>query len=107
MYDDIKTTTGPTATKTTLLMCKTGKVITDQGKQLERWMKHYLELYATKNVVSVAALNTLPNLTVMELDDLQTEEELSKAIDCLSFGKAPGKVGIPPEVLTSGKAALL
>jgi hypothetical protein len=66
MYDGIKTVTGPPATKTAPLMSKTGEVITDQGKQLERWVEHYLELYATKNVVSVATLNALPNLTVME-----------------------------------------
>ena len=89
-------------------MSKTGEVIKNQGKQLERWVEHYLELYTTKNVVSVAALNALPSLTVMEeLDVLPTEEELSKAIDCLSCGKAPGKDGIPPEVLKSEKSALL
>jgi hypothetical protein len=69
-------------------MSKTGEVITDQGKQLESWLELYLELYTTKNVVSVATLNALPNLTVMEeLDVLSTEEELSKAIYCLSCGK--------------------
>ena len=34
-------------------------------------------------------------------------EELSKAIDRLTCGKAPGSEGIPPEVLKSGKSALL
>jgi hypothetical protein len=96
MYDGIKTATGLTATKTAPMMRKTEEVNTGQGKQLERWVEHYLELYATKNVVSVAALNVLPSLTVMEeLDVLSTEEELSNAIDCLSCGKAPGKNGIP------------
>ena len=108
MYDGIKTATGPTATKTAPLKSKTGEIITDQGKQLERWVEHYLELYATQNVVTDAALDTLPSLTVMkELDDLPTVEELSKAIDCLSCGKAPGKDGILPEVLKCGKTALL
>ena len=108
MYDGIKTATGPTATKTTLLRSKTGEVITDQGKQLERWVEHYLELYATQNVVTDAALDALASLPVMEeLDALPTGEELSKAIDCLSRRKAPGKDGIPPEVLKSGKPVLL
>ena len=30
-------------------------------------------------------------------------EELDKAVDALSNGKAPGSDGIPPEVITSGK----
>ena len=71
-------------------------------------MEHYLELYATQNMVTNAALDALPSLPVMEeLDALSTGEELSKAIDCLSRGKAPGKDGIPPEVLKSGKPVLL
>jgi hypothetical protein len=41
-------------------MSKAGEVITYQDKQLERWVELYLELYAIKNVVSVAALNALP-----------------------------------------------
>jgi len=42
-----------------------------------------------------------------ELDTTPTLEELSKAINCLACGKAPGKDGIPPEVLKHGKAAIL
>ena len=108
MYNGIKIATGPTATKTAPLKSKIGEPITDQGKQLERWVEHYLELYATQNVVTAAALEALPSLTVMEeLDIPPTEEELRKAIDGLTCGKAPGKDGIPPEVLKSGKLALL
>ncbi len=47
--------------------------ITDQRQRMERWVEHYLELYATQNVVSVMALND-------ELDAEPTEEEMSKAI---------------------------
>ena len=57
MYEGIKTATGPTATKTAPLKSKTGEVITDQSKQLERWVEHYLELYATRNVVTASALD--------------------------------------------------
>ncbi|XP_044176632.1 uncharacterized protein LOC122959374 [Acropora millepora] len=42
-----------------------------------------------------------------ELDHLPTEEELSKAIDSLACGKAPGKDGIPPELLKQAKLTLL
>ena len=81
MYDGIKTATGPTPTKTAPLKSKTGEVITDQGKQLERWVEHYLELYATQNVVTDAALDALPSLPVMEeLDTLPSAEELGKPL---------------------------
>ena len=108
MYEGIKTVTGPTCVKTALLKAKTGEVITDQSKQLQRWVEHYPELYSTQNIVTDAALGALPDLPVMEeLDEKPTLEELSKAIDCLSCGKAPGKDSIPPEVLKHGKAAVL
>ena len=44
---------------------------------------------------------------MVELDTRPTMEELSKAINRLSCGKAPGSDGIPSEVLKSGKPALL
>ena len=42
-----------------------------------------------------------------ELDTPPTLKELSKAIDYLACGKAPGKDGIPPEVLKQGKQTIL
>ncbi|XP_047502443.1 uncharacterized protein LOC125047940 [Penaeus chinensis] len=108
MYKGTKKATGPAPSKSAPLKTKTGDVITDQGKQLERWVEHYLELYATQNVVTDAALADTPDLPVMEeLDALPTKEELSKAISNLSSGKAPGIDSIPAEVLKSGKPALL
>ena len=108
MYEGIKKATGPAPRKSAPLKSKTDDVITDQGKQLERWVEHYLELYATQNVVTDVALAAIPDLPVMEeLDDLPTKEELSKAIDCLASGKAPGSDGIPAEVLKSGKPVLI
>jgi hypothetical protein len=99
MYDGIKTATGPTATKTAPLMSKAGEVITDLGKQLELWVEHYLELHASKNVVSVTALNALPNLTVMEeLNVLPTEEELAesaKPLIAYLVGRPLGKTASP------------
>jgi hypothetical protein len=108
VYDGIKKATGPTPAKTAPLKSKTGEVITDQKKQMEHWTEHYFELYATLTTVTDTALNAIPELPAMvELDAQPTMEELSKAIDRLSCGKAPGSDGIPSEVLKSGKPALL
>ncbi|GAA6072584.1 RNA-directed DNA polymerase from mobile element jockey-like [Tachysurus ichikawai] len=108
MYEGIKKATVPLTSKIVPLKSKTGEVIKDQEKQLQRWVEHYLELYATQNVVTDTALDTIPDLPVMEeLDTPPTLEELRKAIDCLACGKAPGSDGIPPEVLKIGKPAPL
>ncbi|KAK2555651.1 Craniofacial development protein 2 [Acropora cervicornis] len=97
MYEGIKAATGPTSVKTAPLKSKAGETITEQSQQLQRWVEHY-----------IVALDALPGLPVMEeLDHLPTEEELSKAIDSLACGKAPGKDGIPPELLKQGKLTLL
>ncbi|XP_047495828.1 craniofacial development protein 2-like [Penaeus chinensis] len=66
MYEGIKKATGPAPSKSAPLKTKTGDVITNQGKQLERCVEHYLELYATQNVVTDAALADTPDLPVTE-----------------------------------------
>ena len=96
---------GPTSTKTAPLKTNSGEVITGQSKQLQRCVEHYLELYANQNVVTNADLNVLPSRPVMEeLGNLPTMKE---TIDHLTCRKAPEKDGIPPDVLKSGKPALL
>jgi hypothetical protein len=52
-----------------------------------------------------ATFNQLPVLD--ELDEEPTKEELSRAIDCLAIGKAPGEDGIPLEVIKTGKEELI
>ena len=80
LYEGIRKATGPTSSKTAPLKSKSGEIITDQAKQLERWVEHYLELYATQNIVTDTALEAIPNLSVMEeLDTPPTLGELSKS----------------------------
>ena len=66
MYEGIKKATGPAPSKSAPLKSKTGEMITGQAKQLERWVEHYLEVYATQNVITDAALAAIPDLPVME-----------------------------------------
>ena len=108
MYENIKRATGPLTSKVAPLKSKSGEIIQDQAGQLKRWVEHYLELYSTVTTVSSTALDDIPDMPLMEeLDVMPTQEELSKAIDSLACGKAPGNDGIPPEALKSGKTALL
>ena len=108
MYDGIKTALGPTQSKTAPLKSTTGEVITDQGQQMNRWVEHYSELYSRENTVTPSALDSIESLPVMEeLDVLPTEEELSKAIDSLAPGKAPGSDSIPPDLIKRCKTTLL
>ena len=58
-------------------------------------------------MVTEAALNSIPSLPACLVHAPPTEEELSKAIDSLAHGKAPGGDGIPEEVLQCAKSTLL
>ena len=91
-----------------LLKAKTCKTISNPSQQLDRWVEHYLGLYATQNVVSRSVLDSIPDMPIMEeLVVLPTIEELDKAINALANRKAPGVDGIPPEILKTGKPALM
>ena len=108
MYEGIKQATGPNMKKIAPLKSKTGEIITDRKKQMERWVEHYLELYSTENTVSEEALNSIQLMPIMvELDSEPTASEIEKAINGLANGKAPGNDAIPPEVIKQGIPVLL
>ena len=108
MYEGIKKAIGPQVKKTAPLKSKTGEIITDRNKQLDRWVEHYTDLYSTENSVTEAALDAVQVLPIMEsLDQQPTLDELSEAIDKLACGKAPGEDGITPDVVKLGKPSIL
>ncbi|KAJ8369375.1 hypothetical protein SKAU_G00094030 [Synaphobranchus kaupii] len=80
---------------TALLKSPFGETITDRSKQLDRWVEHYSELYASDNTVSEAALCHVERQPAMEELDMEpTTEKLSKALNNLTCGKAPDSNGI-------------
>ena len=108
MYDGIKKALGPTQSKTAPLKSATGEVITDQGWQMERWVEHYSDLYSRENTVAPSALGAIKCMPIMEeLDVEATMDELSKVIDSLAAGKAPGSDNIPPDLIKHCKTTLL
>ena len=108
MYDGIKQALGSTQKKIAPLKSITGEVIQDRAQQMKRWVEHYSELYARENIVTEDALNEIESLPVLEMvDEEPTLGELSEALDSLATGKAPGKDGIPAEVLKCCKESLI
>ena len=108
VYDGIKKATCPILQKTAPLKSTTGETIKDKGKQMERWVEHYTNLYSRENTISDEVMDAILSLPLMEeLDELPTLEEVGKAIDGLNPGKAPGLDGIPPEVVKCAKGPML
>ena len=108
MYDGIKKALGPMQSKMAPLKSTTGEVITDQGWQMERWVEHYSDLYSRENTVTPSALGAIKCMPIMEeLNAEPTMDELSKVIDSLAAGKAPGSNSIPPDLIKHCKTTLL
>lgn len=96
MYDGIKQALCPTQKKTAHLKSVTGKKI----QEADGVMGGALELYAGENMFSEEALDAIECLPVLDKLNMDpTLEELNAALDVLAPGKAPGKDGIPAEVL--------
>ncbi|XP_051973121.1 probable RNA-directed DNA polymerase from transposon BS isoform X1 [Xyrauchen texanus] len=108
MYDGMKKAFGSSVTKVAPIRSSSGDIITDRGKQLERWVEHYQELYGRENIITTSAVENTNLLPVTdELDATPSMEELCKAIDSLACNKAPGSDGIPPELIKAGAKTVL
>ncbi|XP_060792978.1 uncharacterized protein LOC132896259 [Neoarius graeffei] len=105
-FEKIKFAVGPSKSKVAPIKSKTGELIVDKKKQLERWVEHYSDLYSVeRHFEDHVPLISLSEMS--ELDTMPTIEELSKGIDQLTCGKAPGTDAIPAELLKLNKAAIL
>lgn len=90
MYESFKKALGPTQSKTAPLKTTNGEVITDEGKEMDRWVEHYSELCCRETSVVTSALDAIEPLLIMEdLDAEPTLEGLSTVIESLTCGKTP------------------
>ena len=75
-----------------------GQMLMTKEQQLKRWVEHFTDL------LNRPAPEEQPNISQAEVDlpisvELQSKEEIKKAIRTLKNGKAAGPDGIPAEAL--------
>ncbi|XP_063600256.1 uncharacterized protein LOC134776430 [Penaeus indicus] len=81
-------------------------LFTDKTSILNRWSEHFQALFSADRVVQDSAVLRIPQKPVIvELDELPSMEEVSKAIEQLKSGKA-GVDRIPPEIWKDGGPTL-
>ena len=108
-YDSIKTLYGPQPTGTSPLLSVDGsQLVTEKDQILKRWAEHFDSVLNRESAINDAAINRLPQIDVNEnLELLPTEDEVHRAVNQLSNGKAPGPDAIPAEVYKKGGPAII
>lgn len=107
-YEALKAVNGPSHRVQSPVRSADGHaLLTDKASILNRWAEHFQTLFSTDRTVQDAALLNIPQKPVqMELDEIPTLEETTKAIEQLKSGKAAGINGIPPDVWKHGGPVL-
>jgi hypothetical protein len=71
---------------------------------MDRWVEHYLELYSRETKITNTALISMETMPTLDhLDTLKSIAKVNCALYDLASGKAPGKDGVPIEVIRSEK----
>lgn len=82
-------------------------LLTNRASILNCWLEHFQALFSANRSVQEPAILRIPQQPVkMELDELPTIEETTKAIKQLKCSKAAGVYGIPPEIWKHGGPVL-
>ena len=77
----MKKAIGPSIKKSAPLKSTSGQPILDKGKQVDRWVEHYLELYSRETLLTDEALNSMEPLPTLDhLDEIPTIAEVKVAI---------------------------
>ena len=108
-YDALKAIYGPVSSGTSPLLSADGSsLLTDRTQILERWAEHFSSVLNRPSSINDEAIARLPEMeTNHELDQPPTEQEVRKAINQMSSGKAPGQDAIPAEIYKAGGPAAI
>ncbi|KAL8592948.1 hypothetical protein ACOMHN_050775 [Nucella lapillus] len=107
-FSALKAVYGPSRPSTTPLRSTNGALLKEKKAINERWRERFSTLLNRPSTVSNEALDQIPQRPTLDSLDLPPSlEEVHKAIQQTSSGKAPGKDGIPAEIFkTVGPVAL-
>ncbi|KAL6475004.1 hypothetical protein MHYP_G00160440 [Metynnis hypsauchen] len=98
-FSAIKAIYGPSHPSTTPLLSANGTLLKERSAINERWREHFSTLLNRPSSVDADTLELIPQRPVIDSLDLPpTLEEVEKAIQQSSSGKAPGMDGIPAEI---------
>ena len=92
-YNSLKEVYGPTTSGSLAPLLSAGgsTLITDKEKVLERWAEYFDSVLNRPSTINNEAIDRLPQVPVEEtMDAILTLEEIQKAVQLLSSGKAPG-----------------
>ena len=102
--DALKTIYDPKSSgATTLLSADGSTLLTDKEAILKRWAEHFNSVLNRPSSINEDAIDRLPQIECnVLLDEFPTVMERRKAVQQLSYGKAPSADAIPAEVYKAG-----
>ena len=108
-YDALNAVYGSQSSSTSPLLNVDGTtLITDKPAILNRWAEHFSAVLNRSADINAEAIARLPQVeTNTDLERPPSEEEVKKAVNQLSSGKAPGADAIPADVYKHGGDTLL
>ena len=99
-YDGLKAVYGPRNSGSNPIRSKDGTtMLTDHEQILKRWAEHFESVLNQPSFFDDTVLSEVPQWAEASyLDQPPTEDEVLRAIKCISTGKSPGADSIPPEI---------
>ena len=100
-YGLLRQVFGPPTSSVTPLKTKDGADIVKEPKEmLQRWEEHFTDLFHNPSIVNQKIIDSLPQCNIVHNMDRQpTSDEVRQAIKQINSGKAPGRDGIPVDLL--------